>query len=550
MSWTSITQAKRVLSAEQGAVVKDWGGRLPVALLYPNAYHVGMSSLAIHGLYRMLNLRPDVACERVFCGYRRLVLADAPLSLETQRDLTEFKVLAVSFSFELDYLNFAALLRSSGIPALARMRDQSYPLVLAGGPAVSANPAPMSALCDAFFIGEVEESLPTLVDTLRAGIDGERGQLLRALAQIPGVYVPESGICSTAVASTRTTSPDSSRRDASATQTPTLPIARQWLRDLDAHPTHTVVFSRGTEFGDMYLLEIGRGCARGCRFCLAGCIYRPVRERSPRVLLAQARDGRTHRAKVGLVSAAVSDYAQIDDLLSGLQRLDMRISVSSLRVDPLPESLLAALAASGARTLTIAPEAGSERLRQSINKRVRREHILDAAARAATHRFSELKLYFMLGLPGEEEADVQAIVDLVRDVAAAFHGRIAASIVPFVPKAHTPFEREPMASDQILRQRMNALRTGLRPLRVRLTTDSLAWARVQAVLARGDHQLGLVLADMHAPSLAEWERALLQHGLNSDTYTGARNSKDPPPWGIVSMASGPRGAFTSALAAG
>jgi radical SAM superfamily enzyme YgiQ (UPF0313 family) len=234
----------------------------------------------------------------------------------------------------------------------------------------------------------------------------------------------------------------------------------------------------------------------------------------------------------------VSDYSGIDDLLSGLRELGLRVSVSSLRVDPLPESLLTALAASGARTLTIAPEAGSERLRHSINKRIRRDHILDAAARAASHRFAELKLYFMLGLPGETDEDVQAIAELVRDIASVFRGSISASVAPFVPKAHTPFEREPMASDQALRQRMRALRGGLRSLHVRLTTDSLAWARVQAVLARGDDRLGSVLASMRSPSLAEWERALGEGGLSGETYIGARAAGDRLPWSFVRVAPG------------
>ncbi|MGC8787219.1 MAG: radical SAM protein, partial [Anaerolineae bacterium] len=165
MKWATIAATKRILTHEQGTVIKDWGGKLPIALLYPNTYYVGMSSLAVQTLYHLLNARPDIVCERVFCGYRRLQCSPAPLSLETQRPLAEFGVLAVTFSFELDYLNFVAVLHSAGIPPLAAERDESFPFLLAGGPAVSANPEPLAELCDAFVIGEVEEILPHLLDT-------------------------------------------------------------------------------------------------------------------------------------------------------------------------------------------------------------------------------------------------------------------------------------------------------------------------------------------------------------------------------------------------
>lgn len=525
MSWAAIAEVKRILAREQGGIVKDWGGKLPIALLYPNTYYVGMSSLAMHTLYHMLNTRPDVACERTFCGHRRLQYDPIPLSLETQHQLLEFSVLATSFSFELDYLNFAMLLKSAGIPPLAAERDESYPFLLAGGPAVTANPEPLADLCDAFVIGEVEEILPRLADTLAAGIPGPRRELRQELARIPGVYVPvriqDAGY--------------KIQRPASYTMYPEFSIQRQWVRDLDAYPTHTAVFTHATGFGDMNLIEIARGCGRGCRFCLAGCIYRPPRERSAAAVLEQARWGRRFRSKVGLVSAAVSDYTQIDELVESLQEMGLRISVSSLRVDPLPTSLLRALAASGSRTLTIAPEAGSERLRKAINKRIRLEDVLNAAARASG-RFPELKLYFMLGLPGEEDEDVQASIELVKAVTDTFEGRVLVSVAPFVPKAHTPFERKDMAPVPVLRQRLRTMQSGLRALGVRLSAESLPWARVQAVLARGDRRLGPVLASLEAPSLAEWERALMQHGLRAEDYTRARERDEPLPWRFIRSA--------------
>lgn len=512
MKWSSIAAARDILAHEEGAIIKDWGGKLPIALIYPNTYHVGMSSLALQSLYRLLNAQPDIVCERCFCGYRRLEPDAMPLSVETQRLLPEFAILATTFSFELDYLNFAVLLRNAGIPALANERDESHPLLLAGGPAVSANPEPMAELCDAFVIGEAEEVLPFLLDALRDGITRSRHELLDALSEIPGVYIPSK------------VDVWDGQRDQ---------IQRQWVRDLDHYPTYSSVFTQATEFGDLFLTEIARGCRHGCRFCLAGCLYRPLRERSVGVLLEQARFGQQYRSKIGLVSAAVSEYSEMEQLVNGLQQMGMQISVSSLRVDPLPPLLLEALAAGSTRTLTIAPEAGSERLRTAIRKGIQLQDILKAAELASSYGFPELKLYFMVGLPGEEEEDVQAIPELVGEISSVFRRRIVASVAPFVPKAHTSFEREAMAPESRLRDSLRYLRRRLHALGVRLTAESVSWAHVQAVLSRGDRQLGRVLASVQKPSPAGWKWAMDHHGLRSEGFVRARRADELLPWGFI-----------------
>ena len=231
----------------------------------------------------------------------------------------------------------------------------------------------------------------------------------------------------------------------------------------------------------------------------------------------------------------MSDYARIAELVDGLRGMGMQIAVSSLRVDSLPEVLLEALAASGARTLTIAPEAGSERLRTHIHKNVSHEDILRAAEKAARYGFPELKLYFMVGLPSEEEEDIQALIELVQAVMRTFRGRVMVSAAPFVPKAHTPFERAAMAPWPTLQKRLRRLQSALRAMNVRMTPDSLDWATVQAVLARGDRRLGPVLATLTAPSLAGWNAALRRHGLCEDDYTRARSAEEALPWSLVRL---------------
>ncbi len=501
MKWEAVRQTREMLATEQGAIVKDWGGKLPIALVYPNTYYIGMSSLALQTLYLALNRRPDVAAERVFWAQQGV-----PHSVESQQPLGDFGVLAVSLSFELDLLHLVDMLRRAGLPALAAERDESAPLVLAGGPVPTANPEVLAPLIDAAYIGEAESELDRLSTVLVETASAPRSERRAALAGLPGVYVP-----------------DESR----------LPVPRVWLADLDAWPTHSVVLTPDTEFGDMYLVEISRGCPRGCRFCLAGYIYRPLRQRSVPVILAQAEEGLQKRPTIGLVGAAVSDYRDIDELVAGLRRLGARIAVSSLRVRPLPESLLDALAASGTQTLTLAPEAGSDRLRRTISKGVMREDILEAAERANAHGFPQLKLYFMVGLPGETDDDVLAIAELVRIIGGRFRRRITVHVTPFVPKPHTPFERVAMAEGSVVDRRIKLLTRGLRREGVAVRAEGVSSARAQGVLARGDRAVGRALAGLEAPTLAGWRRILRQAGLDEQEYLRARSPDEPLPWDVV-----------------
>jgi radical SAM superfamily enzyme YgiQ (UPF0313 family) len=529
-TWKQTAAARAFLARETGTIHKDHGGRLSVALAYPNSYHVGMSSLALQILYRSLNSDPSVVCERTFWD-RGLNAPGLPLlSLESQTPVRGFDVWAFTLSFEMDYFNVLAMLRAAGVPAMVRDRARRdagagtldrYPILIAGGPGVAMNPESMAPFFDAIVIGEAEELLPSLVDRLRAGIFDDREKLLDALDALPGVYVPERVV----------PKPDGRR------------IERLWVRDMRSIEPVSCLYTPDTEFGNRHLIEIARGCGRGCHFCLAGYVYRPPREQPLERILAWAREGALRAENdggrvegVGLVSAAVSDHSQIDALATELLALKIRISVSSMRTDPISPPLLQALAASGTKTLTIAPEAGSERLRRVINKTQSEDDLLAAVELAQVLNFPQLKLYFMVGHPTETDEDIQGIVDLTLKARAIFRRNLAIKATPFVPKAHTPFQWTAMTSARTLVERQRRLKRALRKHQVEVNADPPDWAEVQAALARGDRGLAPALQDISDSGQVTprgFREAMARHGLAMEELLAARDPSAFMPWGVV-----------------
>jgi radical SAM superfamily enzyme YgiQ (UPF0313 family) len=504
--WRPRSQSLR----EEGAIVKDWGGRFPIALIYPNSYYLGMSNLGIHAIYKLLNNDLKVLCERVFYDPDN---KNAPSSLESGRPLSDFAMLAFSISYELDYFNALATLKASGIPLYSGERDESHPLVIAGGPCVSANPLPLAPFFDCLCIGEAESILPSMIPVLFEGIGESRDKLLRGLSRLPGNYVPP--------------------------YPPEKKVIRQWVKNLDDFPVASVVMTPDTELGELFLIEAERGCQRGCRFCLVNATFAPRRFRSVESVVKQAWEGLHARRRIGLVGPSVTDHPQINELLTGLLKLNAELSLSSLHIKSITPDTLGALARGKAKTITIAPEVGSPRLREIINKGISHDDIMAAADGIAGYHFAQLKLYYIVGLPTETDEDIEDIVRLTLEIKDRLdrgrsNTRVILNASPFVPKAGTPFQWLPMASTETLGRRLAILRSHLPLKGIKVNEESPAWSQVQGVLARGDEKLAGALAGMGEVTLAAWRRAVAENQLDIDYYVNQKwNTADELPWGFI-----------------
>jgi radical SAM superfamily enzyme YgiQ (UPF0313 family) len=526
---------RRLIPAdEQGAVFKDWGGKLPLALIYPNNYSVGMSSLGFQSLYGIFNSYDDVVCERAF-------MPDA-VSLESGRNLRDFPVLAFSFTYELDYFNFVRLLRDAHVPLLAEDRGNGDPLVIAGGPGVFMNPEPIAPFLDAIVIGEAEPIVEPLLAVLRESRHTDRRELLARLAAIPGVYVPAFyGF---------EYKPDGGVERILA-EGP-MPVQRQTAANLNSFSTMSTFKAPSTEFGHMHLVEIARGCHWRCTFCVATYGFLPVRQRTAQHVIDDARAGLKWNDHVGLVSATISDHTEIDDIALGLRELGVKLSVSSMRVRPLPETLIRAVAATGTKTLTLGLETGSERLRYYIAKGVKDQDVAPAVDLAADCGFQRLKAYYMVGLPTETIEDLDQLVEQAKFIKARFaaktgrHGaELVLNVSCFVPKAQTPMQWAPQADPADLKQRLAYIRNKLQPRGIDVRGDSPRWAAIEATFSRGDRRQAAAIATASETpgnaAVGAFEKALREQGLSSDFYARRQREHDERlPWETVSLPNGPQ----------
>ena len=514
---------RELLQGEIGTVFKPHAGRLRVAIGYPNTYYLGMSNVGFQAVYRFWNDEPDVVCERFFLPDRgdldRLRKSGEPLTtLESGTPVRDFDVVAFSITFEPDELNLLAMLDLAGIPALSEDRSERDPLVLAGGPVTFLNPEPLAPFLDLIAVGEAEALLPPLTDALRVGTS--RAELLQRVEELGGFYVPshfEIDYNSDGTIARRRNRVASDHRV----------VRAKMGKRAGLSPPATYVLTSATEMSKKFLVEISRGCPTLCRFCWAGYNYLPKRSFELEKILEASRQARRHTSEIGLVSTAVGAHREIVPLVNGLKEMGFRVSVSSLRFEDLRPELLDALIGSGEKTLAVAPEAGTDRLRFAIHKRIPNTEILEKTDMIFSRGVENLKLYLMVGLPGEREEDVEGIVTLVESIRQRMleHGRrrrrlgrIIPSINPFIPKPGTPFQWCPMASQKELHRKMRYLQKSLgRIPNVEPRCKSPRLEKLQALLALGDRRLASAMLRM-ARREADLSRALALDGLDLSFY--------------------------------
>jgi len=533
-------------SIETGSTKKKWKNKIPVALIYPNTYSLGMSNLGFQLVYHLLNQDDSFVAERVFLPESN----NKPLSVESGRPLSDFPFLFFSVSFEQDYKNLITILEWAGISSLASLRSRKnqcissqaaggQPLVVAGGVATFMNPEPLAPFIDLFVVGEAEPLLPALMEQLIEGVGKNKfGLLVKLASELPGCYVPALyRIEYDSDGKLLAIGPDQEH--------PLLPhrIKKVVMDSPGDLAAHSKILSPAAEFSNLFMTELGRGCTRGCRFCAAGFIYRP-----PRLWKAQsiinAIDSRFDScSRIGLLGMEMAKSEDVTLIADHLAEKSCSLSFSSLRADIISSSLTGLLGQSNLKSVAIAPDGGSERLRQVINKGINENDILTAVEILAEQGIKNLKLYYMIGLPTETQDDLDEMVKLTMKVREKIleigrsKGKISLvtlSINCFIPKPWTPFQYHPMEEIKSLKKKLKFLRKvlGAQP-NIRIKAENPERAFFQATLARGDRRVGMALLQMVLHNCS-WRQAFKKEYISPAKYTTRQRDEDELfPWEII-----------------
>jgi len=482
----------RLIGSEKGTIAKMYGD-VRVALVYPNSYRLGMSNLGFQTVYGLINRNPLGRCERSF-----LLEEKEAVTLESGGTLSSFDVVAFSVSFELDYPNILEVLRRAKIPPRSEERDDGHPLILAGGAAVMLNPEPIADFVDAMVIGEGETALDAILSTVAARKAKGKVSLKENLARIDGVYVP---------CFYQTNIDERGRlRGVEVIGDAPYPVRRNPPPDIEQFDTTTEVLTPNTVFGQRLLVEVSRGCPRACKFCGVKSVYGPARYRSAECVIAAVEGKLRGEKRVGLLGAAVGEHPHIQEICGWLVERGANISISSVRPGKVSAELAQALSRGGVKTLTIAPESGSEKMRRKVGKALSNVELTECARIVKESGIPSLKVYFIVGLPGEEQDDVGQIISRVAELSSII--RVKVSLSPFVPKARTPYQRIGMRPSDYLRRTISYLQKELRKMPgVTFSAGSARHSQMEAAFSRGNRSMSRWVERGAAPPSAIEELA-------------------------------------------
>jgi radical SAM superfamily enzyme YgiQ (UPF0313 family) len=516
-------RAQELIRLERFTEQPNRFGAYRVALGFPNSYEIGMSNLGFQWVYRLFNRVPDLVCERFFHEE-----GEPAVTFESGTALSEFGLIAWSLSWEMDVVNILRTLRAAGIPLRREARDERHPLLLVGGDVARMNPAVLTPFVDVFALGDGERLVPVIADLAKRGLDRE--SFLAEIARMPGFFVP-------GVQGARAEGTEASKVVIQQ------PMSRKDIRP-DFEVPHTTILTPSTELADKLLIEISRGCTEMCRFCWAAYAMAPIKQYPAASILGVAKVARPLTDRTGLIATAVCDHPQIIEILRGLAKLEYHIALSSIKIDAIVDPILEVLARQGERALAIAPEAGNERLRRYVNKKVSDEMLREKARLVFARGFTRLKLYLQVGLPSETEEDVADIVRLVgelREIAVAEgkrFGRVAdlvPSVNPFIPKPHTPYEDESLADEAMLKEKLAYLQREFTKMgNVVFRGMPVGEAVWEAYLAKADESAADILEEAAAGTPVR--RLLKTHKSRIDAVVrpGTVHPPAPAPWAFIS----------------
>lgn len=515
---------RKLLLSEKGTVYKDPGGRINISLIYPNTYHIGMSNLGFTGLYTLFNTLDDVVCERAFLPEKDDIdwmerTRSQLISFESGRLLNRFDVIAFSVSFENDYTNVLKILSLARIKHFSTDRNDRDPLIIMGGPCAFLNPEPLADFMDAIFIGEVEEAIDNFVGVLRD--KKAKKEKMISLSALEGWYIPSLYEPVYSAEGQIIKVKKKYRR------APDL-VKRVYVNDLNKTVLTSRLSTPNTEFKNMYLIEAMRGCPFSCRFCAAGHAYNPPRQRSEDVLEKECNLARERGLKVGIIAPSLSEYSGITGILNNK---DVHFSITSLRASKRSADIVKML--KDKRSVSIAPEAGSQRLRNIINKKISEEDILETSKSIFESTIKNLKLYFMVGIPNETEEDIEAIIELAKKIRSlSKKGTLFLTLSIFVPKPFTPFQWYPMTDEKVVRERIQTVKKALSKEGIKVQHDAVRDAYVQGLLAMGDRRVSKAL--MRMISEYNWKKACDEAGINYGFYV-FQNKKfaEILPWDFI-----------------